>query len=140
MTKVLVSRRYPELKIVNPETGEPSRFSRGRLVLEDDDPNYDVVMRVATTEPYIAILADGLACPVCYEAFPGKMGEARLAKHLKNEHPDNHEPVTVGVAVVKPAAEFSCEVCNPAVVFETDEALAEHTALVHTAKKDEPAG
>lgn len=140
MAVILLNRHNANYKIIQPGTRQAFHFRTGKLVVEDDDPAREWLLAYAKTDRRIEIHNEGLACPVCYQTFAGQMAKARLAKH---QNDTGHVVASVvsgviGTTMVKGAADFACELCTPVQVFEREEDLAEHTALLHTAKVDEP--
>lgn len=144
MAIILINRQNAAYRIVRPDTRQAFGFTNGKLVVEDDDPNRDWLLAYAQTDRRLEIHNEGIACPVCYQTFTGQTAKARLAKH-QNE--TGHALASLiggtvttsvpGTTIVKGAAEYACDLCNPVQVFEDEEGLAEHTALLHTAKVDE---
>lgn len=133
---LLINKQHPELRIYNPATGKAVRFEGGRLEIDEDDENYEAVMKAAKRRSEIEIHVKTLACPDCDEKFPGDMAKARLARHRNQEHPGSktaEKPAPT--RRVKAAAQHVCELCTPPQTFEDEEKLAEHSAVLHTSKE-----
>ncbi|HEY6013483.1 MAG TPA: hypothetical protein VIU37_05740, partial [Candidatus Limnocylindrales bacterium] len=69
---LFINQATPYLRVYNPATEEFAQFQGGKLQLDEDDPDYGVVMAEALRNPAIIILADGVQCPECGEPFTGK--------------------------------------------------------------------
>lgn len=135
----LINTTEPFLRILNPATGEYAAFSGGRLDIDTDDPNYEVVMREAVRRPTISIHESATTCPNCGEVFTGKAAKANLGQHRKAVHFElwqadkEAEHAEVMQREVKARAGFACDVCNPVQTFGDEAGLAEHVKLLHTA-------
>lgn len=135
MTTVLRHNRYPSMRIIDPDSGEVVQFrpigeTSGILVINEDDPSYETVMRVARADSSISIETTGIErCATCNEEFTGKMAKARLAKHQKELEHQGTE--TIGAQVQK-GAQFVCPVDQQA--FPSEGALVAHTRDSHAPK------
>lgn len=134
----LVNSNYPYLRVLLPDDTF-IQFQGGRLELPEDHPYYDHVMDVATGMPSIAILVNETTCIYCGEVFKGDKAAAKLDAHKKDIHFDVWEAESLIEAAsvhqreVKSRAGHACDVCRPAQVFGSEDDLAEHIALLHTA-------
>jgi len=141
VTKLLVNTEHPRLRIINPQSGAIVQFEGGKLEIEDDDPNHDFLMSVATRRPDISIHVTGiLTCPQCNEKFTGGAAKPRFVRHLNLRHPELKAETAPrsGQKRVKVAAQFNCDVCSPVQPFDTADDLAMHAAAVHAARQEEP--
>src|SRR5512141_1663080 len=137
-----LNQTHPYLRILNPATGDYAQFEGGKLELEEDDPNYAVVMAASVTNPSITILQTakgGHTCPECGELFTGKEGPVQLGQHRKAAHfdawlADRQKADSAATnTILKQAAGIACDVCQPVQVFPDQAALNTHIRLVHTA-------
>jgi len=144
--KTLLCMTTPYLRIYNPVTGDYAQFVGGKLVLEDDDPNYEVVIAESIRNPAISVLEmlkGGISCPECGQAFAGTASAAHLGVHRKSAHfsewlADKEAADKADVNVIlKERAGIACDVCVPAQVFPDDNALGEHIRMLHLAPGDE---
>lgn len=135
----LLCSQYPELSIFNPSSGEYTKFDRGRLDIEEGDPNYEVVMAEAARNPAIAVYINASTCVHCGETVSSK---AKLAGHVKAIHFDkwiegeDSKHATERIAQVKARAGVVCDACTPPGEFADNDALALHVSVVHTDKPD----
>jgi hypothetical protein len=142
MTAVLHHTRYPSMRILVPQTGEIKQFRRvhdelGVLVLNEDDPAFELVMSIARRDPAIKIITTGILTCECGVNFTGKMARALLAKHQKTT---GHQAVQAQPDLVaKQSARWSCPI--DLQEFGTEVALVAHTEKAHAPKppKEEPA-
>ncbi len=91
---ILTNRRYPELKIYCPSTSSYAEFRSGKLLIEDDDPRREDIMRHATRDPDISIVsAEGVtekeshpfSCDICQIGFDS---EIEMQGHIADKHTD----------------------------------------------------
>lgn len=135
----LVNTVTPFLQIYNPATGGFARFHGGLLVIEEGDPNYAVVMAEAARNPSISVMVNSTTCLECGEVFDGKTAAMKLGAHRKEVHFDSwkadkdRDHATEVEREVKSRAGYACDVCRPVQTFGTEEDLAAHVALLHTA-------
>jgi hypothetical protein len=85
-------------RIFIPDTGEIRQFVQGKLVIEDDDPAYEVVMADAASNPNITIvmeaapgrtvIAKASASNACDACSPAQTfdDDVALAEHVKLVH------------------------------------------------------
>jgi len=133
---LLICQDRPFLRILNAD-GSYTQFEGGKLVIEDDDPNYQRVLDICTADPGIVIMATGQECPHCGEVYAGKTAKANLSTHLKAVHFDKWvadkeaESAKEVQAIVKDRAPVYCDACNPPGQFQTKDELVEHVKLLH---------
>lgn len=143
---VLLNRVHPNLRILNPATGGYAAFAGGKLVIEDDDPNYEVVMTQANRDPDIIVTTKVTQCPECGEEFTGKLASMDLGRHRSAIHPIEFDrdreakAATQRNAIVKRREGFCCDVCAPLQCFGTADDLTLHTRLMHGAPFVDPDG
>lgn len=136
---VLLSRTYPFLRILNPATGGYAAFQNGKLVIEEDDPNYAVVMAEAKRNPDIIVTTKAVQCPECGQTFTGGNAPAALGLHRKSTHPNEWDRdreaklATERQVIVKAREGFSCDVCQPVQTFGTEDDLVVHVRTLHGA-------
>ncbi len=131
---LLLNHTHPQLNIYNPFTGGFRQFRDGSLVIEEGDPDYEVVMAEAIRNPYITIYETVGTCPVCGQVVgKGQTAAASVQRHLNDAHPeaDEQEAVATSNRQVKSRAIWSCDVCRPAQTFEDEEGLQAHNKLIH---------
>lgn len=135
---LFLNNSQPYLRIYNPETEGFAQFQGGKLQLDEDDPDYGVVMAEAQSNPAIQILSDGVQCTACGEPFAGKAAKAQLGKHTKDVHfeiwaagkaAENEAEIQLEVKRRQPLA---CEFCPRLQEFPDKESLALHVAALHT--------
>lgn len=141
MTTTLINQLHPDLRIYNPDTGGYAQFVAGKLVIEEDDPNYAVAMAEGQRNPSIAIVKSAVYCPWCGEPFAGQTAKALESKHEKDVHFEQWVQKKEGAhaeevtALVKDRAGVACDVCQPPMIFANDDQgkalLAAHVKLVH---------
>ena len=136
----LLNYTNPYLRIYNPDSGEYAQFIAGRLEIDQDDPNFALVMANAASNPATTIVEfakDGHNCPECGALYRGQAGMAQLGKHRKDAHFDswmadkNAAHQSEVNLILKERAGIACDACTPAQVFGDDEALIQHIRLVH---------
>lgn len=137
---VLVCHAYPYLKIYNAVTGDYAQFQGGKLEVEPGDPNYEVAMAEAASNPAIQVLTKTLSCELCGADFgDGKVAHLNLGKHVKEVHFEvwqrdrEAEHAAVMAHEVKAREGFACDVCRPAQTFGTEEDLRLHNDTLHMA-------
>lgn len=134
---VLLCHAFPALRIYNPTSGEIVSFFGGKLEIEADDPNYEVVMAEASRNPSIVVVESIGTCPYCGETFTGGNAKLLLAQHTKNDHFEKWleakdvEDNAVRNVEIKAREGFACDVCAPAQVFGTEDDLALHVLAFH---------
>lgn len=133
----LINQTHPGYEILNPETGQWVKFEGGRLDIEDDDPNYAVVMAEAGRNPSIAVYASVSTCVYCGEDFASK---DKLAKHVKETHfekwleAQDAEHATTRQAEIKAREPFPCDAgCPLGTAFPTEEERSLHYQVMHAA-------
>ena len=139
----LICTKYPDMAIYDPADASWTKFFAGRLDIEPDDPHYQVVMDEATRNPAIAVYQSISTCVHCGENFKSK---AELGKHVKDIHFDvwaadqDAQYDQTRVAEIKARGQFFCDAGDHAE-FATEEELALHVSVMHTAKpSDSDAG
>lgn len=136
---VLINRAYPAFRILNPATGGYAQFAGGKLVIEEGDPNYGVVMAEAKRNADIIITTKAAQCPECGETFTGGAASLELGKHRKNVHPlEWDRDREAGLAsernvILQDREGYPCDVCQPIQTFGTPEDLALHVRELHGA-------
>lgn len=136
---LFINQATPYLRIYNPATEDFAQFQGGKLQLDDDHPDYEVVMAEALRNPAIIILADGIQCPECGEPFTGKAAKPQLGKHRKEVHFDKWVADAEGAAAAAIAVEvksrqpLACDLCPRLQEFPDKDTLALHVQAVHTA-------
>ncbi len=133
---LLFNHTHPFLSIYIPATGTFRQFSAGKLEIEEDDPDYEVVMAEAVRNPNIVVYETVGTCPVCGEVVgKGRTAEASVAGHIKVHHPDAADtPLELPNREVKSKAEFFCDVCRPTQTFLSEEDQRIHVETIHAAK------
>lgn len=135
----LLNHTYPQMRILIPQTGQYREFRGGRLEIDRDDPDYDVVMAEAAANPSIVIYESVTTCDRCGEVYTGKLAAANLARHRKDVHFDvwlaeqDAEQALARNAEIKAREGFPCDVCRPVQTFGTEDELALHVTVMHTA-------
>lgn len=144
---VLLNRRHPYLRILDPISGQivvpagdpprPTSFHGGRLTIEEDDPNYALVMDFAQRDPNTVVLTNVVQCHVCGEAFGGQTGRASLAQHIQEVHPLEYlEDMDASALAernvfIQQRQPFACDLDNQS--FPSEAELALHTRTFHGA-------
>lgn len=134
---LLLNYTHPFLSIYIPATGAFRQFESGKLVIEEDDPDYAVVMAEAVRNPNITVYEQVGTCPFCGEVVgKGRTAEASVAAHVNAQHPDRGDGDEVAVLnrEVKSRAEFFCDVCRPTQTFLSEEDQRIHVATIHAAR------
>lgn len=135
----LITKQFPALRIFDPISGEYRQFVGGRLDIEADDPAFAAVMAEASRNPAIYVVTTEVHCPECGEGFEGKMAKARMTLHRKDAHydawlaDDEAKHVEERHVEMKSRAGVACDVCRPAQVFGSEDELAAHVRILHTA-------
>jgi len=135
---ILLNTLYPQMRIHIPATGGYRAFLNGKLEIEKDDPDYEVVMAEALRTHSIVVYESVTTCDRCGEVFTGKAAPMQLGKHRKDAHFDvwlaekDLEDVLARNAEVKAREGFGCDVCKPATTWPTEEELAIHVKVMHT--------
>ena len=133
-----VNATNANFRVYNPTTGGFAEFVGGRLDLDDDDPNFEVVKAEAERNPLVTILVNETTCPYDGEVFSGKAAAAQLAAHTQRQHPEvwaakkDLEHAEMKARALKITDGFPCDVCQPVQVFGTKDDLAQHIADLHT--------
>lgn len=133
-----VNHATPYLRILLP-SGDYIQFQGGKLIVDEDDPNHEHAMAEAVRNQSIAILVNETTCDYCGESFTGDKARAKLADHKKDVHFDlwqketELEQARVVQREVKARAGYACDVCAPVQTFGSEDDLAEHVRLLHTA-------
>jgi len=134
---LLLCHEFPQLAIYNPDTKVIVQFRGGRLDIEEDDPNYAVVMAEALRNPAIVVYTSATTCDRCGEVFAGGAAKAQLGKHRKDAHFDvwlaekEQSEFQVRQVEVKAREGVACEVCRPFQTFPTRDELAAHVRTFH---------
>jgi hypothetical protein len=133
----LLNHTHPEMRVYVPQTGQYREFRGGKLEIEKDDPDYEVVMAEASRNPSIVVYESVTTCERCGEDFTGKLAKANLAKHRKEVHPDvvmaeeDAAFLEARNAEIKAREGIPCDLC-PHATFPDAEALALHIKVMHT--------
>lgn len=134
----LICTQFPSLSIYQPADGSWIQFRGGRLDIEDDDPNYAVVMAEAASNPAIAVYVNASTCIHCGETFASKKA---LDGHVKDVHfaeylaAEDAAHAETRIALIKEREGFACDIC-PHAEFGTAEDLSLHVQAIHTAPPD----
>jgi hypothetical protein len=134
---LLLCHQYPALRIYNPQTGGFAAFLYGKLEIEPDDPDYEVVMAEASRNPAIVVVESIGTCAYCGEQFVGGNAKLLLGGHIKDVHYDKYleqkdaEESAVRNVELKSREGFACDVCQPLQVFGTNDDLTLHVLTMH---------
>lgn len=136
----LICTVNPSLEIYDPADGSWTKFRGGRLDIADDDPHFGVVMEEASRNPAIAVYKGVKTCVHCGENFGST---AKLEKHVEAIHfdkwiadKDASHAESRDQLVKARSTYFVCDACRPPGEFQTEEELAAHVAILHTAAPD----
>lgn len=135
----LINTHTPYLRIYDEPTGTYVQFRGGKLEIDEGDTGYDSVMAEAARNPFISVIVNATTCQYCGEVFTGKAAKAQAGRHKKDIHFDlwqaekEIEQATVIATEVKARAGYACDVCAPIQTFGTEDDLAAHAKLLHTA-------
>jgi len=138
---IFVNSTHPYLRILLP-SGDYAQFQGGKLELDEDDPDYGIVLDEATRNPGIAILVNETTCRFCGESFTGSHAGEKLADHKKDNHFDlwvketELEQATFIQKEIKARAGYACDICAPVQTFGTSDDLAEHFNTLHASAPD----
>lgn len=136
---ILLNHLHPEMRIYIPSSGGYRAFRGGKLEIDKEDPDYEVVMAEAQRNFSIVVYESVTTCDRCGEVFTGKAAPMQLGKHRKDAHFDvwlaekDHEDAVARNAEIKAREGFGCDVCRPATTWPTEEELALHVRVMHTA-------
>ncbi len=140
---LFICQTNPYLRVYNPATESFALFIGGKLELDEDHPDYEVVKAEALRNPAIVMLTEAVQCHLCGEPFTGKAAKAQLGKHRKDVHfgewvaEKQAEQDEVIRAEVKSRAPHACDLCPRAQEFPDEASLVLHVRAVHTNVSDE---
>jgi hypothetical protein len=140
----LINTTHPYLRILISEPDLRFRaFEGGKLVIDDDDPDYPFLMAFAQDTPEIRVVETAVWCPDCGEPFAGSDAKDKLLAHRKFAHleafftDEEAGLASEKAAIIVERSGIPCPICakqgsaRATERFPDITTLAVHTAAIH---------